>query len=76
MYHHTKGSHSPYGPGSDNREVMVEFDMYLKELTNISASDQLKGSCRLVGMVAPRSHVGYSTNPLYLWFLDPFFGNG
>ena len=27
-------------------------------------------------MVAPRSHVGYSTNPLYFWCLDSFFGNG
>ena len=38
--------------------------------------NQIKRSCRLVGMVAPRSHVGYSTNPLYVWFLDSFFGNG
>ena len=27
-------------------------------------------------MVAPRSHVGCSTNPLYFWFLDSFLGNG
>ena len=36
----------------------------------------LRQSCRLVGMVAPRSLVGCSENRSCFWFLDSFFGNG
>ena len=36
----------------------------------------LRQSCRLVGMVAPRSLVGCSANRFCFWFLDSFFGNG
>ena len=36
----------------------------------------LRQSCRLIGMVAPRSLVGCSTNRFCFWFLDSFFGNG
>ena len=36
----------------------------------------LRQSWRLVGRVAPRSHVGCCTNRFCFWFLDSFFGNG
>ena len=54
--------------GSDSYFWLAHYESWLQV--------SLKQSCRLVGMAAPRSHVGCSTNRFCFWFLDSFFGNG
>ena len=43
---------------------------------SLNTTKSLRQSWRLVGRVAPRSHVSCCTNRFCFWFMDSFFGNG